>query len=1473
MQLPLLHRSTQMAVLKKLIRRKVRELRRRRRRAQRRLEMIRQFRRELLRLMQRLIDLRQREAKEGRRKQARRAVSGMLHMYKRWLGNWTRSIKSQGRLIRQQEHLKHRLKHRLRLLRKRLRKHHRPQHLVDRCFEKLAKAVKRWQQNPDYRQYIENQELIWLQEVEEVRRYLSDIRGKPIKRRKSPRRSRGLHLDLKDFSSFWKFEVVRKKRKVVKTQLPKQESPPEWEVYRVPKPHLRSPRKRENRPNTSEIFLNLGDLDEDQKLKSRTISSRKLIKKRSLGPSRKEMQQLLQILKVQNSSEQRIGKTARHHKSKRNLKRKAAKTDLYQELKKDINKTKPLSERKRNSRNQVNLIVNRLHSIDSAMITTIQKSRWPTIKRAKKHKWPAMTRFRRKVPIRHKYADLGSMKNKIPSFSISPSQKYTRKPKSKFVKKKISEGMKTLKMDQRPRDSIESKNLWDSSDLSISPSYYNTKSQKSKFANDKITKKRDVLKKGHRRSDSIESKNLWDSSDLSISPSYNNAKKTKPKFVNEKISKKKDDLKKGPKASDSMESKKVRDISEFSISPPYNNANKPKSKFVNDKISKETEDLKKGLKASDSMESKKVRDISDLSISSSYNNAKKPKPKFVNDKISKKKMTPKPKFVIDKISKKKDDLKKGPRLDSCQEQLPWAEKDSPKKKSIISSESHSDDGTDVMVNYLNKRKTLNEESISDQIIVPNSVASFSDSLNKLIMENRPARRSLRKSIFGVGLLPPGFKPKVRTSGQAIESTYRNLRGMENMPRSSLTDSNRSRKSIKLANRTVFSTPAVSNRTNENFDRDQKQIKVGSKGTKGDPRIQSHKGRTKLGLKAGRKVHKAGNNTIGNEINNSIGNEDEIGYDSNINKDIPRPTGSRKGDQAVDEDVIKTNSKTGYFVGFTEHDQTIHLDINNANYSPDEQNNNQDINKTGQDQDQDASRNLLNIHRDESRASTNINNELLPQYVKTVHSRTESTTASRSDAESIPYFPADSIKDASNKDSSIVTSKFSIKDLESDVKYRQIQYFLKDVIESNHILQHTSNVQGLMKAVGKHYMWSNLMDFYSELLAGGISKPDVKRLLTDKYLKYLRTIWNAQLSDPKRAGSVTSEQYTAKPSMADQLRNLKFWYRNRMNTRTFQGIPKSINEKQSKGSTQDINDSIHKKLFLQELKAERAKRDSWEDRLRRLLPTSQTSASMSFASTNTLRDVESEEEEDLRTIDERYSITNLKKMLNEHKIRFRAMECQRMMEKDRHGKIDSKLRLVEKPSEGLFGTSPPKKPPRESSKKKEQRPVRPINRLFYSPRKTCREQQIIKFYSECSEDEALEESSEDYDTSIGRCPSCGVKVEVSCCVPSSKASSAILSSGSIEACAKNELLVNTIQNVCTRCGYVHDAANPCTQPAEDPGKISILRLIKAVQAVRSTSQNTKCSCCEKNLRSSTYQLCEVASRVRRCPGADEGGGDR
>ncbi|KAH8245817.1 hypothetical protein KR038_000054, partial [Drosophila bunnanda] len=1030
MQLPLLHRSTQMAVLKKLIRRKVRELRRRKNRAQHRLDVIRQFRSELLRLMQRLIDLQQRDAKQGRREQARREVSGMLHMYKRWLGNWTRSIKAQGRLIREQEQLKRRLSRRLRLLRKRLRNHHSPKHLVDRCFEKLAKAVKRWQQRPDYHQYIEDQELIWMQEVEEVRRYLSEIRSKPQMRRKSPRRTRGLHLELQHFGSFWKSGVVRRRKKLAKFQAPPEVFSPEWKVYRVPKPPLRSLRKRYNRPESSEFHLDLGDLDEDQKRSRGRISSRKLINKDSLGHSVREMQKLVRMLKFQNPS------VTKYPKSNRNLKRKAAKTDLYQELEKDINNAKPKS--KHMSRNQVNLIVNRLHGIGSAMRSVIQESRKPLIKRPKKHKWPA--NFRRKIPVRHKYADLDGV-------------------------------------------------------------------TKHKFVNENFRKENEVLKSNYKR-DHRRSNTLSNGS--------------------------------------------------FAVIP-----------------------------------------------------AARKRPIKTHHK---------------------------------------------KKMKNASSLQSSDDGTDIMVNNLNRRKTITETSLSDQLLVPNSVAPLSASVHKLITASRPARKSVRKSIFGLGLPTGGIKPKVRKTRQSMmESTYQRLRQMKNMPGFRLSDSYRPRRSTRLSNRFVVSAPLICISDTPSEIRDPAQ-----NGTK------------------------------------------------------ERSSGTNK----------------------------------------------------------------------------------------------ESITASRLDSES-----AKDVSIRENTNSSPENSKYSIRDLDSDGKYKQIQFFLKDVIESNPVLDHmsTPNVQQLMKAVGKHYMWGNLQDLHGELLAGGISKSDVKQLLSDKYLKYLRTILNAQT---KKLDSVTSSQYSTKLPIPDQLRRLKFWYRHRMSTLPLRIRTQGKKEQQPKEATKDMNDSTFKKIFEKELNAERAKRDKWDDRLRRLLPSSQISASMSFTSTNTVKDVEPEEEEDLRTIDERYSIRNLMKMMNEHKVRFRVK-----------GKFDSNFKLVEKPSEGLFGPKEPKEPkepPRQSSKKIEQRLLSPPIHLYYSPRKTCREQQVVKLYSEYSADE---EEYEDHETCAENCPLCGVNEEVSCFAPLPKVSSAILSSGSIEACAKNKLLLNTIENVCTRCGYVHDEAKPCTQPPEERGKTMILRLIK------------------------------------------------
>ncbi|KAH8285424.1 hypothetical protein KR054_009043, partial [Drosophila jambulina] len=1082
MQLPLLHRTTQMAVLKKLIRKKVRELRRRRLRAQRRLEMMRQIRWELLRLMQRLIDLRQRDVEQKRREQARRAVGGMLHMYQRWLSNWTRAIKVQGRHIRQEVLLKRGLNRRLRLLRKRLRKHHRPQHLVDRVIENLAKAVRKWQRRPDHHQYIKNQELIWAQEIEEVRRYLSDIRGKPPKRRKSPRRVQRLSLDLQHFGSFWKTEVLRKKKKLGKIQVPvtRRESAPEWEVYRIPKPTLRTPRRSEDKPVT-EIYIDLGDLDADQeRRRRRRLTTQNRSEEDLLGPSLKEIQQLFRQLKDHSSGKHTIGK-ARPYKEP---KREAPQADLDPEMKRIHDIPKPQIYRKRHGRNQVNFVLRSLLS---------------TVKEAKKFKWPAMTSFRRKVPIRNKYA---------------------KKPKSKLVDEKILKQIHALK----------------------------------------------AKKKKKRIHKAKKSENYWQRYDPSM------------------------------------------------ISTWDKNAKTPESKIVDAKTRKEADALKKT--------EKKGRRRKDLEKSKDSVNSSERRQKKVNTRG---------------------------------------------KISSGGNESSSDDGTDILLNILKTNRPTRETSISEQLFGRNSVASFSDSLNKLIMESHPPRKSVRKTII---LRPVG--------SEAMEPVKKKPKVKKKHPSENMSDDNQPKETVKIPQKT----------SDQGINKSDHGI------------IKSDQGinKSELGIKI-----------------------------------------SSKG---ADQEAAR----------YEEHERTRHVKNNKK--------------------------------------------EMLPRF---------------GSAYEVEVIPEPRKEDAVNKDSTTSSpfySKFSLKDLESDDKYKQIQLFLKDVIESNPVLDQVPDVQALMKAVGNHYMWGSLRDLYGELLAGGINKQEIKRLLSNKYVNHLRNIRKAQIAELNKAAEAK-----AQPFKPNHIQNLRFWQRNRLNSRQFavgiQGIP-TVKGEGKPAQKASRPDTMYKKLIGQEMSAERAKKDKWDERLRRLLPTSETSASMSFASTNTTWEVVSEEEEDLRTIDERYSLTNLNKMLSEHEARFEAME--RSNGKALHKKLDSKVKPVEKQK------------PRTSLKK----PVRPLDQMYYQPRMTSREQRVIKFYSEYSEDEqdeALDEGTEDSNSCIDKCPKCGVKVVAPCYGPSPKASSAILSSGSIEACAKNELVVNTIANVCTRCGYVHDEDKPCTQSPEDQRRTVLLRMIK------------------------------------------------
>lgn len=133
---------------------------------------------------------------------------------------------------------------------------------------------------------------------------------------------------------------------------------------------------------------------------------------------------------------------------------------------------------------------------------------------------------------------------------------------------------------------------------------------------------------------------------------------------------------------------------------------------------------------------------------------------------------------------------------------------------------------------------------------------------------------------------------------------------------------------------------------------------------------------------------------------------------------------------------------------------------------------------------------------------------------------------------------------------------------------------------------------------------------------------------------------------------------------------------------------------------------------------------------------------------------------------------------------------------------------------------------KDSMKKHRRQLRPTEELFYSPRKTSRQQKISEF-SECSECVCQQGpgSSNYYE----KCPRCGIPVEVP--QPSStsflfrKSSQDLLSQGSIEACAKNEWLLSTTKDICARCGYVHPSTQYCPQLPVCPLRTKPLQQIK------------------------------------------------
>ncbi|BFG05303.1 uncharacterized protein DMAD_04062 [Drosophila madeirensis] len=408
--------------------------------------------------------------------------------------------------------------------------------------------------------------------------------------------------------------------------------------------------------------------------------------------------------------------------------------------------------------------------------------------------------------------------------------------------------------------------------------------------------------------------------------------------------------------------------------------------------------------------------------------------------------------------------------------------------------------------------------------------------------------------------------------------------------------------------------------------------------------------------------------------------------------------------------------------------------------------------------------------------------------------------------------------------------FHLNDLNSDPKFRGLQRLLKDVIERNSVLDEVIDVQALMSVVGKHNMWNTLAGLHSELLATDIDRSDIVELLSKKYLDYLRAIVNEYGNNPAAEGkSMTSSKYRISsinvPSeIAENIGWLSEHTTRRMGDgdSPFKGIS-AVNSKHglyemANASGLMDHDQL-KKLINEELKMERSLR---EERRRKLF--SGTSARFTSTSSMSLLEIDPKEEQNLQNVEMRYSMKSIRKMLDTYTQHFESLAKSPVLvalEKQRSIRED-KLKSHE-PC------------PKTHVSKRKKKNLRSAERLFYEPRQTCRvknlhdESDDCECEPACSDDTLVDSCPHVY----GKCPRCGVKVELP--APTPQASVLSLSQGSIEACAKNELMLSTVADICTHCGYIHDKCQSCPQLPIGPAPLQQLRRIQAAVEANNRQQ--------------------------------------
>ncbi|KAH8297098.1 hypothetical protein KR044_004856 [Drosophila immigrans] len=318
------------------------------------------------------------------------------------------------------------------------------------------------------------------------------------------------------------------------------------------------------------------------------------------------------------------------------------------------------------------------------------------------------------------------------------------------------------------------------------------------------------------------------------------------------------------------------------------------------------------------------------------------------------------------------------------------------------------------------------------------------------------------------------------------------------------------------------------------------------------------------------------------------------------------------------------------------------------------------------------------------------------------------------------------------------------------KFRPIQELLKDVMEGYCMLDIIADRDGILRIVRKHYMWKNLASVYNDLTSVGVAAKDVIKVLKDQYFRNIEEIFDEAVEN----GMALIDE---KPDTMH--------VENRV----------SLNMADNTDSDMALMDSLRYNKPL----------SSRETILTLGMPERQSILSMQLKSYR-----------DISVVEDRYSMENLKKIERAHVLYFASLKKSPLQIQ-----LEQQKSAMAKESQILSRSQSGTKKKKKKRKQKQQQQKIDSNRLYYEPRKTCRERSILDV-------DDLKDCHCVGHNRISKCTRCGVELPSLSCTENLGNSSSSLSLYSIAACGKNKELLRPASDICDQCGFVHQQRSPC-----------------------------------------------------------------